>query len=265
MSELDYVPARVPDDCTLRISPSSFANFIERPWNWYRTTVLGLDKFEYNTASVLGTVVHYCAEKYAKGLDVNEKEISKYIAKHKVKEDYFPEEVATNWRSMAIALVNGYVAHNKDNYLYTEEQVCASLKDGAYVAGTVDVVEGTKEDAVLTDYKTYSSKTKPKSIPKNYYYQLLTYAYILREQGVNVQRVRLVYVNRNIEGELSQKTGKKLKSYPPEVTVLTQVITDEDINYIKSMLDLCKETVQVTKSNPELAHVIWHDPRLKNI
>jgi len=163
---------------------------------------------------------------------------------------------------MASTLINDYVIKEKDSYLSVEEQVCASLGDGFYTAGTLDALQGTKEDTLLVDYKSYNSKTKPKTIPANYKYQLLTYAWILMKNGYNVSRIRLVYINRNIDGGLSEKTGKPLKSYPPEVTVLTEVITDDDLSYIESMLMLCKDTVEAGDKHPELRHVIYHDPRI---
>ena len=261
-NKLDYVPATVPEDCQLKISPSSFGSFISTPWNWYRQQILGLDKFEYNTSSVIGTIVHYVAEQVATGAEVDEQEIEAYISKHEDNENYVAETVRANWYDMAAVLVNSYVLENMDNYLSAEQQVCASLGDEIYAAGTTDVLQGTKEDCMLIDYKTYSSKTKPKTIPANYRYQLLVYVWILKKLGYNVTRIRLVYVNRNIDGGLSEKTGKPLKSYPPEVTVLTEEVTTDGLEFIEGMLNLCKDTMLAVDKHPELRHVIFHDPRL---
>ena len=144
-------------------------------------------------------------------------------------------------------------------------QVCMPLGDGVYVAGTCDLIEGTKEDATLTDYKTYNSKVAPKSFNLGYKLQLLTYALILRKQGINVTRIRNVYINRPIDGGISEKTGKPLKSYPPTITPLTHVIEPEDLEYAQSMLDLWKDTYLTGLKYPELLHIIYHDPRLKEI
>lgn len=263
MNPFDYVPATVPDDCVLKISPSSFANFIERPHHWYRTQILGEDVFDYNSMSVIGTIVHYCAEQVAKGDEVDEEAIEAFIASKEPKDDYDPERVRKGWYPIALALINGYVTESMPNYLPVEEQHCADLGEGIYAAGTTDVLQGTKEDCMIVDYKTYSSKTKPKSILKHYFYQLMVYAWILRKNGYNVTRVRNVYVNEHIDGGISEKTRKPLKSYPPEVVVLTQEVTEEDFAFIESMLELCKETYRASEAHPELLHVIYHDPRLK--
>lgn len=264
MNPLKYVSAPVPDDCTLKISPSSFGSFITTPWNWYRQQILGLDKFEYNTMSVTGTIVHYCAEMVAKDQEVNEDYIEEYISSHEENENYCQQTVRDNWYEMAAVLINSYVILEKCNYLATEKEVFSEVSKGIYAAGTLDAIQGSKSDCMLVDYKTYSSKTKPKTIPYNYKYQLMVYAWILRKLGYEVTRVRLVYVNRRIDGGLSEKTGKPLKSYPPEVTVLTEVITEEDFDFIESMLELCGDSIKVAEEHTELTHLIFHDPRLKN-
>ncbi len=262
-SPLNYVPATVPDDCQLKISPSAFANFVEKPHYWYQTQVLKENVFDYNSMSIIGTIVHYVAETVAKGEEVDEKAIEQFIDSKEVKEDYDPQRVKNSWYEMASVLVNGYVLKNSDNYLAVEEQFCASVGDGVYAAGTLDVLQGTKEDCMIVDYKTYSSKVKPKAIPAGYKYQLLVYAWVLRSLGYNVTRIRLVYVNERIDGGVSEKTGKPLKSYPPEVVVLTQSIEEDDFDFIGSMLELCRDTYIASLNYPDLRHVIYHDPRLK--
>jgi len=259
-TQLDYVSTPIPEDGVFKISPSSFAKFVERPHQWYREEVLGEDKFDYNTASVLGTIVHYCAEKVAKNEEVDLDEIERYISKHKPNDDYYPATVSAQFQNMAERLVNDYILNRE--FLEVETQVCTELKSNFYVAGTLDALEGTKQDCLLVDYKTYSSKTKPRAIPQHYKYQLLVYAYILKKLGYNVTRIRLVYVNRHIEGEISEKTNKRLKSYPPEVTVLTETIEQPDLDFIEGLLMLCVDSCLASEEHPELNHVIWHDPRL---
>lgn len=265
MNPLVYVPASTPDDCKLKISPSSFGTFITRPWQWYRQQILGIDKFEYNTSSAIGTIVHYCAEMVAKDEPVNEDHIEEYIDSMEPNETYCPDTVRSSWYAMAETLVNDYVLKNKDNFLEVESQVCQEVRNAIYGAGTLDLLEGTKEDCMLTDYKTYNSKTKPKAFDAGYKYQLLVYAWALRKKGYNVTRIRLVYVNRYIDGGISEKTNKPLKSYPPEVTVLTEQITDEDIQFTESQLMLCVDKLEASENYPSLLSAIWHDPRLKEI
>lgn len=255
----------LPDDCVFKISPSKFNTFVEKPHKWFREVVMKEDVFTYNTSSVLGTVIHYIAEKVAKKEDIEKDAIYEYIYSHEENDDYVVQDVLDNFELMASTLINNYVLVNMRKYLEVEERKFVEIKDGFYAGGTLDVLEGTKEDCMIVDYKSYNSKTAPKVIPFYYKYQLLVYAYILWKLGYIVSRIRLVYVNRNIDGGISEKTNKPLKSYPPVVTVLTEVITEEDIQFIEGLLELCVDSCIATDEYPELTHVIWHDPRLKEV
>ena len=58
---------------------------------------------------------------------------------------------------------------------------------------------------------------------------------------------------------------RRLKSYPPEVTVLTESITKDDLDFIESCLQLCKETYIQAEANPSLVHLLYRDMRLKKV
>jgi len=253
--------SKMPEGYKFKISPSQFATFIDYPFNWFRTQVLKEVQFTHNTSSVIGTIVHYCAEMVATKQQVDMKAIEEYIDSWEVNENYDPRDVRAHWQEMAERLVNDYVLNRE--FLLLEEFAYAEVKDGYFIGGKLDAGEGTKEDLLITDYKTYSSKTKPKAIPAYYRYQLLTLAALWTRKGYNVTRIRLVYVNRHIEGDISEKTGKQLKSYPSEVTVLTETLVPADMEFINSLLELCVDSCEATIKHPELTHVIWHDNRLK--
>ena len=259
---LIYSTTPMPKGGVFKIRPSSFPKFIQYPHNFYRDEILEENPFSHNTSSVIGTIVHYCAECVAKEEDVNMDFVNAYINGLEVHEEYDPAIVRSQFVLMAETLVNDYVLEQQD-YLEIETSHMVEIRDGYFTGGTVDALQGIKADCMITDYKSYNSKTKPKSIPANYKYQLLNYAWVLRATGYTVTRIRLVYINRNIVGEMSEKTGKQLKSYPPEVNVLTETITDDEFNFVESQLNLCVDSVEAGKAHPELLHVIWHDPRLK--
>jgi hypothetical protein len=255
--------AHLPDDFKLKISPSKFSRFVEKPHQWFREVILGEEGFTYSTASVLGTVVHYIAECVAKKEEICKNSIVEYIYSFEENETYNRAEVDRNFESMSSVLVNQYVLPNMDNYLSAEQLLFCEISSKFYASGSLDFLQGEKEDCIIGDYKTYSSKTKPKVIPPYYKYQLLVYAYIAIKNGYNPTRIRLVYVNKNIDGGLSVKTGKPLKSYPPELTVLTETIGQEDIDFISSLLNLSVEKCIATEEYPRLTHLLWHDMRLK--
>ena len=258
---LTYVPASVPEDAKFKISPSAFAKFIQAPHNWYRSEVLKEDPFSHSTSTVIGTIVHYCAEMVSKGEMVDKAAINEYIDDFDLHDDYDPAVVRHQYPMMAEELVNSYVLEH--SMIEAETQHILDIGDGYYAGGTLDRLEGEKDDCMIVDYKTYHSKTKPKTIPAYYKYQLLVYSSILRNSGYNPTRIRLVYINRHIDGGISEKTGKPLKSYPPEVTTLTETITEEDFDFIEGCMELCIDSLLATEKYPELTHIIWHDNRLK--
>lgn len=258
---LAYTTPTLPAGAVFKFSPSAFAKFIQEPHNWYRCEVLNENPFSHSTSTVIGTIVHYCAEMVTKGEMVDKKAIEEYIDSFDLHEDYDPALVRFHYPAMAECLINYYVLEN--TYMEAESEHLVELINNYYAGGTLDRLEGTKDDCMIVDYKTYSSKTKPKSIPANYKYQLLVYAYVLNALGYTPTRIRLVYVNREIDGGISEKTGKPLKSYPPEVTVLTEAITEEDLSFIESLLKLAVDSLEAVKKYPELTHVIFHDPRLR--
>lgn len=259
---LEYVSTPIPEDGVLKFSPSQFAKFISAIHAWYRDEIAGDNPFSHSTSTVIGTIVHYCAEMVAKGKEVSTKHINEYIDSLEVNDDYIPSIVRAQYPEMAERLVNDYVMEN--SFLEVEVPHYAEVSKKYYAAGTLDALQGTKEDCMIVDYKTYHSKTKPRAIPSGYKYQLLVYAFILRKNGYGVNRIRLVYINRHIEGEVSLTTGKKLKSYPPEVTELTESITEDDMAFIESQLQLAVATVEFGKEHPHMLNVIYHDPRLKS-
>ena len=89
---------------------------------------------------------------------------------------------------------------------------------------------------------------------------------IYTKLGTQINRIRLVYVNRAIDGRyVSEKTGKPCgKVHPPEVTVLTETITKEDLDFIESVMKLCAESVAKVKEDPSLTYLIFRDYRLKD-
>lgn len=265
-TELDYYNGEneLPEDA-FRISASSFNKFMTSPHTWFREHVLGEEGFTGSTSSVIGTCVHYIAEKFAKGEHPNVNEIEQYITNHTDDEDVDCQEVRNQYKIMGEALVNQYLATNKPYRI--EEFISTELYPGVFPSGSCDAVIGSDDSACIVDYKTYNSTTKPKAIPLNYKYQLLIYAYLYQLQGVNIDRIRLVYINRSIDTRyISEKTGKPCgKVVLPEVTVLTESITEEDIDFIKSTLSLCAETYLKYKEEPSLAYLLYRDYRLKEL
>ena len=175
---------------------------------------------------------------------------------------------------MGEALVNQYISTNRPTEV--EPFVMYEIAPGVFPSGSIDAIQ----NGMIIDYKTFnpltgtedkpSIKSAPTSIPMNYRYQLLIYAYICIKNGNPIDRIRLVYVNRSADTRRPGKPkangspGKELGRYQaPEVTVLTEVVTEEDLIFIESLLKLCAETYIKYKEDPSLAYLLYRDYRLK--
>ena len=81
--------------------------------------------------------------------------------------------------------------------------------------------------------------------------------------GVDINRIRIVWITNNIVGRVSEKTGKPLKDYPSQVIPVTQIITDEDMQFIEDYLRLIAETYLKGVEDPKLVYLLYSDYRLK--
>lgn len=300
-TELDYVSGKtLLEEGQFGISPSGINNFITKPHEWYREHVLGEEGFRGSTASVLGTICHYCAESVTKSMKkdgkpyVNVEEIYNHIYNETVliknDEEWLnltaymaPEDmearelkwteylqlnannpeidasvILDQWKPMANALVKAILSKSKvpDK---AEELIKTEIIPGFFASGSADAWQ----DGCLIDYKTTSDKTPKDYIPSNYKYQLLTYAYIYNQLGIKTDRIRIVWVTRNEVNRISEKTGKPLKDYPTQVVEVTEQVSQNDMEFIESVLKLIAETVQASRDYPELTHCLFKDYRLK--
>lgn len=284
-TRLDYVSgASILPEGAFGISPSQLATFFNSPSQWYREQVLG-DKAEFqgNTSSYLGTIVHYIAEEFTKTGAVDKPEIYKYLFKELCSDTTNPPDFSNQEEAeealleradkpgIDIAIIlEKYPIMGQEliNYIQrtgkpsnAEDLIKAEVQPGYYISGSCDAYDAPT--ATLKDYKT-TSVTNPKdTIPYAYKLQLLSYAYIYRALGYTVDRLQIVWITQPQLNRVSEKTGKPLKDYPCQVVTANHMITEEDWQYIESILALVAETVATSKQHPDLAHIIWKDYRLK--
>ncbi|MEE3693883.1 PD-(D/E)XK nuclease family protein [Campylobacter sp. CLAX-22107-21] len=252
----------IPED-SFRISPSMISKFSDKKWEWYQSQVLGNTIFEGSTSTVLGTIIHRIAEvctkfKTNEEREVLRTEIPNYIESFSNNPEINIAHIKEQYKPMGNALLDylniwGYPDRSEEAIAY---KVC----DGVYAAGTADAVIGN----TLIDYKTTSNQSVSEYyMPQNYKVQLLAYAWIYRKLGVDIQNIRIIWITNNIVGRVSEKTGKPLKDYPSKVIPVTQVITNDDMEFIESYLKLIAETYLKAKECPELTYLLFSDYRLK--
>ena len=240
-----------------RISPSAVAKFADKKWECYRSQALGEEVFKDNFFSVLGSCVHRIAESYTKLQKVDKQELYDYVDASECLEQEEKDRIKDQMIPMGQVLIDYLRVHGIPEK--SEDAICVELMPGVYVGGTADALIGD----TIVDYKTTSKITPDDFIPMHYKWQLLTYAWIYRKLGVDVTRMRIVWITQNVVGRISEKTGKPMKDYPSQVVPVTELINEEDMEFIEQYLKLIAETYLKAKECPELTYLLYSDYRLK--
>lgn len=242
----DYNEVEIPEDGIFKISPSGIEKFFSYPVVWYKEHITKEEKFEGSTATVLGSVIHALAEAYALNLPTSRAECDTFIeSKADEIEDLDVEKIKELYPDMAGMLINEYISQNPPTEV--EQEVCALVKDGVYVAGTCD----NRTGSIVTDYKNVSQKPNTDKIPFGYLIQMLAYAYAYRAKGIHIDQVRLVY------------TVRPTKTLGIRIFVVNHIISSEDWKMIEDTLELIADTVLLHLAHPELDYITFKSMNIK--
>lgn len=279
-TRLDYIPGStiVPDN-SFTISPSSLGKFFDEPHTWYREHVLGQRNFGMTTATILGTIVHFCGEEFIKTKSVDKYEIYRYLYKITytgtqslpateaealafVSKIIHPEidvqHILEQYRPMGNALI-AYLKTRPTTGLVSEKMVSTEIIPGYYLAGSCDLVAGKH----LYDFKTTSALSAPSSITYGYRLQLLAYSYAFIKSDIPIDTASIIWITTNQTGRYG-KNGKPLADYPATCTLSSAITLDEQaLLFIESILRLVAETVQFVTEFPDKAYIAFRDYRLK--
>ena len=267
-SYFDYNDGKEITNNAFRISASQVSKFFDGTANWYRENFMGEAGFTGNTASELGNCVHAAMNMFIDTGEIDYDQIENYI--DTLSSDIDVDHIRNQYPQMVSGLLP-YVERHKP--AEAERFVFHELLPGIVAGGSIDEIEG---DAVevggdltypngveLGDWKTTSAKTAPTKFSRNYWFQQMVYAWVLKQKGIKVRAIKLIYVTTAEVNRFSEKTGKALKDYPSVVSVVTEEVTDENLELIGSCLQLIAESVDTWYKNPELRHLLAQDMRLK--
>jgi len=256
-TKLDYYTKHMESANDIKLSPSSVVTLLYNGAGWYNQAILKENAFDGNTKTVKGTAVHYMAEQYMNNKVVTEedhKEIEKYIDNFKYNLKVDIDEVKAEYKTMGEVLIDEYLSNEQNYPSVSEEYVEIKLDKPMpntgrlYIGGSVD--RYSFEKRFIEDYKTTESKKN--KIDPEHFIQALFYAYILEEvyQKPSVfTEVRITYIQ------------KPLKTIGARVYPLKQRIKDEDIVYVKSLIENVKLSLDVSIERPELIPCLFrHNP-----
>jgi len=258
MADKNYFSYNSGKDVTkdaFRIGASQVSRFFDNTSQWYREHLLGEEGFTGNTATHLGTVVHAGIEMFVDTGDVNYQAIEDYVLSIQDPE-VDQQHILSQYEAM-IGVALPYVERNMPDKV--EEFVFHEILPGIGAGGSIDALRGN----TIMDWKTTGAKTLPTRFSRNYWFQQMTYAWVLKQKGHNIDFLKLVYISQNDTGRVSEKTGKPLKDYPSQLGVVTEEVTQEGLDLIESCLKLIAESVDTWNKHPELRHLLSQDMRLK--
>ena len=176
----------------IRVSPSGVDKLLTNHPKWMQEFVYGIDRFQGNANTRLGTIVHALIENYY---------IKKYSAdrmEEKIEEYLEKEGVADRWEftGKAYAMFNSFVEN------YASKNVVPDVHEGwveyqpnsrIVVSGSFDALDGK----TVVDYKT--TRNKKDKITIEYRRQLYMYAWALRQNGTEIDSVRIVYIQQPLK------------------------------------------------------------------
>lgn len=211
--------------------------------------------FSGNTYTALGTIIHYCASCYINGDITNlKRDVIDYI--DNLRGEYDKQYILTKYQMMANALFDWCDRYADAQIKRSEERFTYNLSERVVLNGTCDLILNNN---TLIDFKT-TKQTSPRTImPENYEYQLLSYVYLLKKNGIEIDYAKLVFVTTPEINRVSEKTGKMLKDYPSQVYELGLCITDEKLAKVEETMKLINDSICFYLDNPEYKYLITHN------
>ena len=203
----DYFSYNEGKDITngaFRISASQVSRFFDNTSQWYHENLLGEKGFTGNTATNLGTVVHAGIEMF-----VTEGEVKWDILQAYINSINHPEVDNTFINSQYESMIHAalpYVEANMPDVV--EEFIFHEILPGVGAGGSLDA---RYYKGRIKDWKTTSAKSPPTKFSRSYWFQQMVYAWVLKQKGITIDYLDLVFITTSETGRISEKTGKPLK------------------------------------------------------
>ena len=266
-----------PDN--FRIQASAIYNYFSSTSRWYSEKLGdGSPILTPSTSTVLGVCLHWCADCYTKDGEItkeNQQEAYAYIEEQaelnpEVMVDEVRKHLTPMWNNLKTTIQNYPLS-------ISEPSVAIEILPNITVGGSIDgirCVDGSigyksleemrGKRVTLVDWKTYGGLTAPTKMPKAYEWQLLVYAYVLKKQyDITVVQITNTFITRNnINRPSPTNPQKMLKDYPTKISDVSQPISDEDLEFIESIINLVAHSVQAYRQNPTLQYLLAQDFRL---
>lgn len=250
----------IPDDKYL-FSVTQTQEYYLNPSEFFRKVILKEDIPFYNDATVLGTLVHYAISEQWENREVDMTEVNNYLIS-------IPTEFGVN----TLWCKNKFVEMQPQVLRYAkaleieaptewEKNYIHQLSENVYIGGTLDVRYGN----TILDFKTSSKLTlsADEELPQKYIDQLYTYAWILHQKGIAIDKIGVVYFTIPEVGRISPKTGKPMKDYPLQFIRKELFLNNEHMQVINDRLNLIAENIEYALKHKDALYLFAKDYRLK--
>ena len=228
------------------LRPSSLSELFDNPLLWYNKNIANSVVFNGNEATVLGTLLHQKIENYYQGIKDNQDTIHDYINEKVLQGISIDEwELLDNLDEMFEVWKSSY-NENFAKPTKLEHNFTVEPKDSIiYLQGTVDAIEG---DTII-DWKTTSKK---KSSIGDYWLQLYMYAYLARSNGVDVNNVRVCYIQKG-------KVTPSGKPSPAQCYWYEEPIDENKMKLLIDNLKIVSKKIRFSLDNPDLVELLWNN------
>lgn len=250
---LEYKDIKI--DGRVRISPSSIYQLYDNPSKWWTKNVLGI-KEPMNNNLLIGTLIHNRIYRFFQKLEVDYDEEVAYLQQFSNNPEINDWEVfdvvEETWKYLLEEHIPTMIKPT-DMEVYVE--YIPKTNDTIFVGGSYDYRYKNDNRVILGDFKT--ANTVSKSIKTHHRLQLLIYAWLLKMQGISINTIEITYIQKYDKGEISEKTGKQIKQKKPEVSVVQEDITDDDLSFIQDELVKIGKRIKVCKLDESMVELVF--------
>ena len=241
-------------------SVTQMNEFFINPNNFFRKVILKEDIPFATDSTALGTLIHYAISQAHMRDELHDNEIKEYLDSLSEFNINYPwiMDKFNQMKDLVVPYARNLSIAEPDEF---EKAHLLKLDEHIYLGGTLDC----RYSNIIIDYKTTSKLTITENdeLPEKYINQLYTYAYMLHQEGIAVDKVAVMYMTIPEVGRISEKTGKAMKDYPCRCFVVEKYLQQEKMDEIVKRIELIKETIKLILNDRKLLPYFARDLSLK--
>lgn len=231
----------------LRVSPSGVKFLLENTPHWINENVLGNRNVSNKTNMDAGTAFHYMIEKYYENQDMVNvvNEALEWLEKEGHTDTWEAEEQLTKMFDVWVNEFPKTIQEKPE----MEQWVEFEPNDKIMLSGTVDAI--FRKTKLLIDWKTSGSRKKD---IKSYKSQMYLYAWLLRQNGCEINKVGACVVKRPARRKKPTEDNEVFGDSAIDI-----IIEPIDEDYMSELIQNIKERIKLVEMahSNELTPIEW--------